>query len=209
MGIIYKLKEIKKNNKNQITVNNKILKENFYNTLIFWGTYNLKASAVFSRFLLGKRYGFSILNVEHHTILLKRAAKFIFELKKSGQKILFVNEPINQNFDGIVKAFAFRALQNCFVGKWSNCFFIKKKSLKYSVLYFNPNKSLFSLKEANSIGIPVISLSNLDNEFIKSSYPIFCNNRQGDSIFFNSFILSNSIIEGQLFGFVKQKLNIL
>jgi len=132
-------------------------------------------------------------------------AKVLFELKNYGQKILFVNEPLNQNFDGVIKAFAFRSLQPYITGKWPNGFLIKKKQLEYSVFFFNLNKSIFSLKEANRVGIPLLSLSSLDNESLKSMYPIFCNNLQGDSIFFMTFILTNSIIEGHLFRFIKQK----
>lgn len=205
MGINYKLTKTNKIKKKNLTFNNKFLQKSFYTTLMFWGTYNIKTNVILNNCLLGKRYGFSILNAEHHVMMLKRAAKFLFELTNYGQKILFVNEPLNQNFDGIVKSLAFRSLQPFITGKWPNGFFIKKKKLRYSILFFNPNKSIFSLKEANKTGIPIISLNSLDNEYLKSMYPIFCNNFQGDSIFLNSFILSNSILEAQLFSFIKKK----
>lgn len=206
MGINYKLYKINKNIKKEFVLNNQSLKINFYTTLIFWGTYNKQPNAILNNFLLGKRYGFSILNAEHHVILLKRAAKLIFELKTSKQQILFVNDSLNSNFDGIVKAFAFRSLQHYVIGKWPKGFFIKKKFLNFSVFFFNPSQSLFSLKEANSLGIPVIGFNGLDNDFVRMTYPILCNNHQGDSIFFNSFIVSNSIIEGHLYQFVKKKI---
>lgn len=207
MGINYKLKNsIIKNKK--FSVNNQNLKLSFFTTLSFWGTYHIKTNSMLNSFLLGKRYGFTILNAEHHVILLKRATKFLFELKKNKQTILFVNEPINRTFDGIIKALAFRALQPCVIGKWPKGLLIKKKKLQYSLLFFNPNKSFFSLREANNTGIPIISLNGLDNQFLKTMYPIFCNNLQGDSIFFNSFLLSNAILEGHLFHYVKQRINV-
>lgn len=202
---IYALKKINNNIKKETILNNNNLKISFYTTLIFWGTYSTKNNAALNSFLLGKRYGFSILNAEHHVMLLKRTAKFLFELKKYNQKILFVNESLNQNFDGIVKTLAFRALQPCITGKWSNAFFMKKKQLQYSVFFFNPNKTTFVLKEVNRVGLPALSLSGLDNDFLKIMYPIFCNNLQGDSIFFNTFLLSNSIIEGHLFSHIKKR----
>lgn len=207
MGINYKTNNINKikNLKDKIKLNNKNLKITFYTTLLFWGTHNIKASASLNNFLLGKRHGFSILNAEHHITLLKRAAKILFELRKCDQKILFINQPLNQNFDGIIKSLALRALQPYSVGKWSNGFFRKKHHLFYSAFFFNPSKSIYALREANRIGIPIVSLNGLDNDFKKPMYPIFCNNLQGDSIFFNSFILSNSIIEGHLFRFIKKK----
>lgn len=198
---------INKNSKKHDIVNNKILKTSFYTTLMFWGTYHTKTNAMLNNFLLGKRYGFSILNSEHHVMLLKRAAKLLFELRKYDQKILFVNEPLNQNFDGIIKTLAFRALQPYSIGKWQNGFFLKKNHLGYSLLLFNPNKSIFGLKEANRVGLPIVSLSGLDNQFLRTMYPIFCNNVQGDSVFFNAFVLSNSIIEGNLVGLIKKKFN--
>jgi ribosomal protein S2 len=204
MGITYKLKKTNKIMKKKSILNNQVLKVTFYTTLIFWSTYSVKTNAIFNNFLLGKRYGFSILNAEHHIMMLKRATKFLFKLKNYGQKILFVNEPLNQNFDGIVKALAFRSLQPVITGKWPNGFLIKKKSLKYSVFFFNPNKSTFSTKEANKVGIPIISLNGIENDAFKSMYPIFCNNLQGDSVLFISFILSNSIIEAHLFRFIKK-----
>jgi ribosomal protein S2 len=205
MGVKHTLTKINKIKKNNLLLNNQSFKKSFYTTLIFWGTYNVKTNVILNNCLLGKRYGFSILNAEHHVMMLKRATKFLFQLTKYGQKILFVNEPLNQNFDGIVKSLAVRALQPFIVGKWPKGVLVEKKMLQYSILFFNPNKSNFAVREANKIGIPLISLNSLDNEFLKSMYPIFCNNIQGDSIFFNSFILSNSIIESQLFNFIKKK----
>jgi len=205
MGVKHTLIKINKIKKNNLLLNNQSFKKSFYTTLIFWGTYNVKTNVILNNCLLGKRYGFSILNAEHHVMMLKRATKFLFQLTKYGQKILFVNEPLNQNFDGIVKSLAVRALQPFIVGKWPKGVLVEKKMLQYSILFFNPNKSNFAVREANKIGIPLISLNSLDNEFLKSMYPIFCNNLQGDSIFFNSFILSNSIIESQLFNFIKKK----
>jgi ribosomal protein S2 len=187
--------------------NNKVSKNCFYTTFMFWGVYNTKGCSNLNKFVLGKRYGFSILNAEHQVSLLKRAAKFLFDLKKYQKQqkhlILFVNEPINRTFDGIIKFLAFRALQPCRLGKWQNGK-LTKETLRYSMLFFNPKKSNFSVKEANKAGVPIISLNGLDDSFLKSLYPIFCNNLQAESIFFISFILSNSIIEGDLFAFCKK-----
>jgi ribosomal protein S2 len=189
------------------TENNQLSKNCFYTTFMFWGVYNAKGGANLNKFVLGKRYGFSILNAEHQVSLLKQAAKFLFDLKKYQKQqkhlILFVNEPLNRTFDGIIKFLAFRALQPCRLGKCQNVKLTNEK-LRYSMLFFNPKKSNFSVKEANKAGIPIITLNGLDESFLKSLYPIFCNNLQAESIFFISFILTNSIIEGDLFAFSKK-----
>jgi len=88
MGINYILNNNTKhiNIKNKNILNNKILKISFYTTLIFWGTHNIKNNTILNNFLLGKRYGFSILNAEHQITLLKRASKSFIRIKKLWSK---------------------------------------------------------------------------------------------------------------------------
>lgn len=73
-------------------------------------------------------------------------------------------------------------------------------------MLFNLNKSKFAIKEANKLGIPIISFNSLNLNISKTMYPIICNNLEGNSLFLTTLILSNSILEGKLLEFTKKHL---
>lgn len=203
MGVVYKLKTIK----SLTSHSNKIIKLTFYSSLVFWGNQENSWYPNITIHLLGKRNKISVLNPEHQIEMLKRTTKFSYEVTRTRGSILFINNPLNSRFDGLVKALSFRSGQPFFIEKWKCGSLTKKTTLPYSsLLMFNPQKNPFSIKEANKLGIPLISLSNVDADLSRTMYPILCNNLQGDSLFFNSYILSNAMLEGKLYGFIKERL---
>lgn len=203
MGVIFKLKTIK----SLTNYSNKVIKLTFYSSLVFWGNQENSWHPNITIHLLGKRNKISVLNPDHQIEMLKRTTKFSYEVARTQGSILFINNPLNSRFDGLVKAFSFRSDQPFFIEKWKCGSLTKKTILSYSSLVmFNPQKNPFSIKEANKLGIPLISLSNVDSDLSRTMYPILCNNLQGDSLFFNSYILCNAMLEGKLYKFIKERL---
>lgn len=203
MGINYYLKhskELKSRN------SNKNIKNDFFTTLSFWGNKSNLYNTNLNIHLLGKRDNFGILNTEHHIEMLKRTIKFSREISKIDGKILFVNDQINTKFDGIIKTVSLRSGESYCIGKWVGGS-LTKNTLKLpykTMVVYNPKKSVFLIKEANKLGLPIISLCDINVDILETMYPILCNNSNGDSLLYFSLILSNSIIEGKLFYFAKQ-----
>lgn len=201
MGINYKFQTLTNLNK----YSNKNLKTGFYNSLILFGEQNKNWNSNTSNYLLGQRANFNVINPESQIEMLKRIKKFSYEIAKKKGKVLYVNESTNNKFDGIVKFFSYKAGQVFIVGRWPCGFITKNNSLEIAViLLFNPSKSHFPIKEANKLGIPLISFNDLNTNVLKTMYPLVLNNLEGNSVFFSSLVLSNSILEGKLFEFTKK-----
>lgn len=199
MGII-------KNNKQFTTFNkysNKKLKSGFYNSLVFFGEEQNLCNVNISNHLLGKRDNFYVVNPEHHVEMLKRATKFVYEIAKKN-KILYVNNSINMQFDGIIKTFSYRSDQFIILNRWPSGVLTKNPNLKVGAIFiFDPKQNYFTIKESIKLGIPTISLNNINSSNLETVYPIMCNNLQGDSLFFNIILLSHFILEGKFFEFFK------
>jgi ribosomal protein S2 len=200
MGIIYLFKKI---NAQKHKKSNKSIKNSFYLTLSFFGSKSNISNTNINIHLLGKKKKFSIINTEHHVEMLKRAVLFLREVSKVKGGILFVNAKVNIKFDGMIKIFSIRALEQFYIGKWlGGCLTRKISKLPYKALIvYNPKKSIFLIKEANKLGLPMISLCTAN--ILETTYPIICNNSNGNSLLYSSLILSNAIIESKLYFFVK------
>jgi ribosomal protein S2 len=200
MGII----NFKKLNLQNDNKSNKTIKNSFYLTLAFFG--NKKTISNTLSFFLGKKNSFSIINSEHHVEMLKRTIKFCRETGKTNKKILFVNDQINTKFDGIIKVFSKRSGELCHTGKWLGGFFTKSvtKLIYKAIIIYNSQKNVFLIKESNKLGLPMISLCNSHYNILETTYPIICNNSNGNSLLYFSLIISNSIIEGKLCYFIEQ-----
>ncbi|WP_338410411.1 uS2m family ribosomal protein [uncultured Flavobacterium sp.] len=193
------------NNNNE--VNNSVeifsdanVKHNFYSTLSFWTNKANSCNISTTVHLIGKRHGFGVINVEHHTDMLKNALSFLKELGKTNGKILFVNDQFTNNLDGIVKTFAVNSGQPYSIEKW-NCgkLTMAEAKLQYkAVIILNPTKNLFLIREARKLGIPIISLCAGESAIFNVTYPIICNNESGDSILYILLTFANAIIYGQL-----------
>jgi len=204
MGVIYYLKPLKNLVKEE---SNKRVKSDFFTTLSFWGQKSNLLKTNISLHLLGKRDNFGIINVEHHVEMLKQAVKFSRKINEVKGKILFVNNPIDSKFDGIVKTLASRVGEPCFTGKWVSGTLTKKLNLDYkAIIVLNPKKSVFLIKETKKIGVPTISLCDSDSDIFDIMYPILCNNSKGDSLMFCLIILSNAILEEKLYYFANRVL---
>ena len=197
MGINYNFKTLPSLHKYQNQ------KTGFYNSLLVFGEQQTSWSSDTSMYLLGEHAKFNIINPEIQVELLKRIKNFFYEISKKEGKMFYVNEPTNNRFDGIIKFFAYKAGQVFLTGKWPCGLITKNKSLHIkSILLFNPIKSAFPIKEANKLGIPIISLNM---NISKTMYQIIVNNLEGNSIFFSTLVFSHSILEGKLFAFIKKK----
>lgn len=203
MGIIHifaNCKDLKKYSK-------KSIESNFYTSIISFAEHNKMINRSVAIHILGSRSNFNIINPEHQIEMLRRTTKACYKISIKS-RILFVNTKTTTKFDGIIKTLAYRAGQNFVVGRWPSGLLTKSIRFKIGGLFiFNVKQSYFAIKEANKVGIPVIGISGLDYNINKIMYPIFCNNLQGDGLFFSAFILSNSILEGKLFGFIKRFIN--
>jgi ribosomal protein S2 len=201
MGIIFKYKK----SKNFDKYSNKKLLAGFYKSLVFFGEHKNLCNVTMYAHLLGQRNNFYIVNSDHHIEMLKRAGKFCYQLGKIDKKILYVNDSTNLQFDGIIKAFSYRSAETSVTGHWPCGVLTKNVNLKIGgLLVFDPKKSYFSIKEALKLGLPVISLNNINSNSFETMYPIVCNNLQGDSLFFNIVIINHSILEGKLFQYYKK-----
>lgn len=197
MGVIYYLKPSKELRDKD---SNKKIKSDFFATLSFWGNKSNLSKTNISLHLLGKRNNFGIINVEHHIEMLKQAVKFSRKINEAKGKVLFVNNPIDSNFDGMVKTLALRVGEEFFTGKWVSGSLTKKLELDYkAIIVLNPKKSFFTIKETKKIGLPTISLCDTDSDIRDIMYPILCNNSKGDSLLFCLVILSNAILEEKLY----------
>lgn len=200
MGIVYTLKVTRRLKK----YSTKAIKTSFYSSLLFFCEHK-NFTTTLSGHILGKRSNFNIINPEHHMETLRRVKKVSYALVKKGS-LLFVNSRVTSKFDGIIKGLSYRCGQKWVINRWPSGLLTKTNSLKISgLVIFNLKKADFAIKEANIRGLPIIGLSGLDVNLDKIMYPLLCNNLQGDSLFFNSFILSNSILEGKLFAFIKNR----
>jgi ribosomal protein S2 len=185
------------------THSNKTLKVGFYKSLVFLGEQKNLCNVNVRSHLLGRKNDFYVVNSEHHIEMLKRAIRFFYEVSKK-KKILYVNDSINVQFDGIIKAFSYRASQIVIVNRWPCGVLTKNSNLKLgALLIFDPKKSYFTIKESTKLGIPIVSLNNVNSTCFETTYPIICNNLQGDSLFFNLTLLSHFILEGKLLAFLK------
>jgi ribosomal protein S2 len=143
--------------------------------------------------------------VEHHLEMLKQAVKFSRKINEVQGKILFVNNPTDSKFDGIIKTLASRIDEPYFTGKWVSGSLTKKTKLDYkAVVILNPKKSVFLIKETKKIGLPTVCLCDTDYDIFDIMYPILCNNSKGDSLLFCLIILSNAILEEKLYYFANQ-----
>lgn len=200
MGIIYKYKKLK----NLDQYSNKNVRAGFYSSLIFFGEQKSDCNVNVHIHLLGKRGGFCIVNSEHYIEMLKRATKFFHELAKKQKKILYVNDSLNTQFDGIIKAVSYRSNNTAVIGRWPCGILTKNSNLKIAgLVVFDPKKSYFAIKESTKLGLPIISLNSTNSNPLKVMYPIICNNLQGDSLFFNIVILSHFFLEGSFFAFLE------
>lgn len=202
MGVIYKykldvLKNLKKYSKKNI-------ENSFYTSLIFFAEQKKVVNSTIAIHILGRRLTFNIINPDNQLEILRRVTKIFYKMSVKS-KILFINSCIDAKFDGIIKTLAYRAGQNFIIGRWPSGLLTKNKHSKIGAVFiFNSKHSVFAIKEANKLGIPVIGITNLDYNISKIMYSTFSNNSQGDSLFFNTFILSSSILEGKLFSFIKK-----
>lgn len=204
MGIVHRFssccKDLKKYSKKNIETS-------FYTSLILFTEQKKVINQSVAIHILGSRSNFNIINPEHQIEMLRRTTKVCYKISVK-TRILFVNTQISTKFDGIIKTLAYRAGQNFVIGRWPSGLLTKRICFKIGGLFlFNVNESYFAIKEANKLGIPVIGISGLNYNVNKIMYPIFCNNLQGDGLFFTAFTLSNSILEGKLFGFIKKSMN--
>lgn len=184
---------------------NRHIKGSFFFTLNFWGSKKTNWQPKVVSHLLGTNKGFCIINPEYYIEMFKRIIKVCLEISRKKGQFLFVNTLSNTKLDGILKTLAFRAGQSCIVGKWA-CGSLTKTTtpLKYdAIILLESNQSNFIIKEANKIGIPIISLNNNSFNPTEVMYPLLCNNQVGDSVFYNMFAISNTIIEGILYNYIK------
>lgn len=204
MGVNHSLNKYR----NSRRISNKHVKTTFHVTLA--SSVEVKGSwnADMAVYLLGTKNNFCVFNLEHQVDMLKKASVFLHEIAKKNAKILIVNDSKHRKFDGMVKNLVFRSGQHCTFGKWSCGRFTKDiKNAFQCVIVLNPEQSYFTVKEVNKLGIPLISLNNVDSSIKRTLYPILSNNSKGDSLFFSSYILTNAILEGKLIGFLKNQLN--
>ncbi|YP_001874780.1 ribosomal protein S2 (mitochondrion) [Hemiselmis andersenii] len=206
MGVIYYLKPSKGLINEE---SNKQVKIDFFKTLSFWGQKSNLLKTHVGLHLLGKRDGFGIINVEHYVEMLKQAVRFSHKIHEVQGKILFVNNPIDSKFDGLIKTLALKIDEPYFLGKWVSGTLTKKVKLDYkAIIVLNPKKSVFLIKETKKIGLPTICLGDSDSDIFDIMYPILCNNSKGDSILFCLILLSNAILEEKLYCFANQHLNL-
>jgi ribosomal protein S2 len=202
MSLLSKTQATHNNASNSVAIlSNVSVKHNFYSTLSFWANKVNTCDASAFAHLIGKRSGFGIINTEHHLDMLKNASSFLKELGKINGKILFVNNQLTNNLDGIVKFFAIYSGQLYSIEKW-NCgrLTMGKNNLEYNaIVVLNPSKNLFLICEAQKLGIPIISLYTGESSMTNLSYPIICNNESSDSVTYVILIIANAIIYGQLY----------
>lgn len=204
MGIVLKRKQFKSLNK----YSNKKLRIGFYKSLVFFGEHKSICGVSMYPHILGQRNHFYIINAEHHIEMLKRAAKFLYKLSQSNNKILCVNDQTNLHFDGIIKSFSYRTSGIHIIGHWPGGILTKNINLKIAgLLIFDPKKSCFAIKESIKLGLPILGLHNINSNIFETMYPIVCNNLQGDSLFFNTMILNQCILEGKLYYYFKKQNN--
>jgi ribosomal protein S2 len=193
-------------NKKKTYITNQNIKRCFFLTLNFWGNKQKDWQPKLFSNLLGVGEKNCILNAEQFIEMLKRITKVCSLISRNTGKFLFINTLCNIKFDGIFKNISFRAGQSCVLGKWIFGSLTKNtSSLAFdAIVLLESKQSNFIIKEANKLGIPIISLN--DNSFVMSEvmYPLLCNNNLSDSFLFNSFILSNAIIEGLLYNYIHQ-----
>jgi ribosomal protein S2 len=201
MGIVYKYNFPICNNLKKYS--RKAIENSFYTSLIYFAEQNKTINASVAVHVLGRRDNVNIVHPENHVEILRRTTKILYKIG-TNSKVLFINTSTASKFDGIIKSLAYRAGQNFIVGQWPSGLLTKSKYFKTGgLLMYNSKQSYFAIKEANKLGIPTIGISSLDYNINKVMYPVFCNNLQGDSLFFTAYLLSNSILEGRLFGFIK------
>lgn len=202
MGINYKFKQAKSFN---IKYSNQKIKNEFYNSLIFFGVKTENLSLTNSQYLIGSKNDFAIINSGDYLQMLKQIKKLSYTISQKKGKILYINNLPNDNLEGIIKFFFSKSNQkNISLTNWFFGLLTKILDLNISAVFLlNSSKNFFYIKEANRLGIPIINLNSSNSNIAATNYKIIHNNLDANAIFFNLFILTNSILEGLLFNYIK------
>ena len=202
MGINYKFKQSKSFN---IKYSNQKIKNEFYNSLIFFGVKTENLSLTNSQYLIGSKNDFAIINSGDYLQMLKQIKKLSYAISQKKGKILYINNLPNDNLEGIIKFFFSKSNQkNISLTKWFFGLLTKILDLNIGAVFLlNSSKNFFYIKEANRLGIPIINLNSSNSNIAATNYKIIHNNLDANAIFFNLFIITNSILEGLLFNYIK------
>nr|NP_689382.1 ribosomal protein S2 [Chaetosphaeridium globosum]AAM96624.1 ribosomal protein S2 [Chaetosphaeridium globosum] len=148
------------------------------------GRPKLRTSHVSRYFLYGLRSNTrAIFDLEKTLTCIRRACHFLESILDKQGCILFVSEGPNSPYNAIIKETALKTNQSFITTKWIGGLLTNWKHISYynhlsydrpsCLIVFNPCLNFTAIQEANTLGIPVVSLmnSNVPNH-LKIDYPI-------------------------------------
>jgi small subunit ribosomal protein S2 len=154
-----------------------------------------------SSYIIGKINNINIINIEYTIIILRIITNLIKETVSNKGKLLiilnkikYIKNIINKIYNKHIKYNTNNKIINGYLT--NNKYINNHKYIPDIIIFFNINKNIETIKEANKLKIPIIALIDTNNNPINITYPIPGNNDSIQSIQLITNIINNAVLLG-------------
>ena len=184
---------------NKVEVLNKLVQ-----TKNQYGCSLVKTKSTNRSYLYGSRFKQTILNLEQTVINLRKVFSLVKSLlnspssKSENTKILLVCNKVQfRIFNRIIGKNVLWRERFLLRTEWTKGFLVKNTNIALVFLIAWEDMGSIVVNEASKQKLPLICLTNTDKNIEPMQYPVFCNDKNIESIFFISLLLTK-IFESKL-----------